>query len=60
MRPCPGPRPALVDRSKSIVVKDVKVFTLLPILHENIAKETTLYTDEARLVQETVRQLRRT
>lgn len=42
----------LIDRStgraKSIVVKDLKVSTLLPILRENIAKEATVYTDEAR------------
>lgn len=42
----------LVDRStgraKSIVVKDLRVSTLLPILRENIAKEATIYTDEAK------------
>lgn len=42
----------LVDRStgraKSIVVKDLKVSTLLPILRENIAKEAIVYTDEAK------------
>lgn len=42
----------LVDRAtgraKSIVVKGLKVATLLPILRENIAVEATVYTDEAR------------
>jgi len=42
----------LVDRAtgraKSIVVKDLKVSTLLPILRENIAAEAIVYTDEAR------------
>lgn len=42
----------LVDRnsgrSKSFVVADVKASTLLPILRENIAKEATVYTDEAK------------
>ena len=42
---------ALVDRStgraKSMVVDDLKAKTLLPILKENIAKEATVYTDEA-------------
>jgi len=42
---------SLVDRStgraKSIVVKDLKASTILPILRENIAKEATVYTDEA-------------
>ena len=42
----------LVDRTtgraKSIVVKDLKVSTLLPILRENIAEEAIVYTDEAR------------
>ena len=41
----------LVDRStgraKSIVVDDLKIKTLMPIIRENIAKEATLYTDEA-------------
>ena len=41
---------SLVDRStgraKSIVVKDLKASTILPILRENIAKEATVYTDE--------------
>lgn len=41
----------LVDRTtgqaKSIVVKDLKVSTLMPILYENIAKEAIVYTDEA-------------
>ena len=41
----------LVDRStgraKSIIVKDLKVSTLLPILQENIAAEAKVYTDEA-------------
>lgn len=43
---------ALVDRTtgraKSIVVDDVTKATLLPILRENIAKEATIYTDEAK------------
>ena len=43
---------ALVDRttgqSRSFVVKDVTKATLLPILRENIAKEATVYTDEAK------------
>ncbi len=43
---------SLVDRttgqSKSVVVKDVTKATLLPILRENIAKEATVYTDEAK------------
>ena len=42
----------LIDRStgraKSIVVKNLRVSTLLPILIENIAKEATVYTDEAK------------
>lgn len=42
---------SLVDRStgkaKSIVVKDLKTKTLLPILQANIAKEAVVYTDEA-------------
>jgi len=42
----------LVDRnsgkSKSFVVDNVKASTLLPILRENIAKEATIYTDEAK------------
>ena len=42
---------ALVDRStgraKSIVVDDLKAKTLVPILKDNIAKEATIYTDEA-------------
>ena len=42
---------SLVDRttgrSKSFVVKDVTKATLVPILHANIAKEATVYTDEA-------------
>lgn len=41
----------LVDRetgrAKSMVVDDLKQSTLLPILRENIAKEATIYTDEA-------------
>ena len=41
----------LVDRStgraKSMVVDNLKVATLLPILRANIAKEATVYTDEA-------------
>ena len=43
---------SLVDRTtgraKSIVVDDVTQATLLPILRENIAKEATVYTDEAK------------
>ena len=43
---------SLVDRNtgraKSIVVDDVTKATLLPILRENIAKEATVYTDEAK------------
>jgi transposase-like protein len=35
-------------RAKSIVVADVTKATLLPILRENIAKEATVYTDEAK------------
>lgn len=42
---------SLVDRStgqaRSIIVDDLKQSTLLPILRENIAKEATVYTDEA-------------
>ncbi|WP_426037498.1 IS1595 family transposase [Cypionkella sp. TWP1-2-1b2] len=42
----------LVDRAtgraKAIVVDDLKVATLLPIISENIAKEATIYTDEAK------------
>ena len=42
---------ALIDRdtgkAKSIVVDDLKAKTLVPILKENIAKEATVYTDEA-------------
>ena len=42
----------LVDRdtkqAKSIVVDDIKKATLVPILRENIAKEATVYTDEAK------------
>lgn len=41
----------LVDRdtgtAKNVVVDDVTRATLLPILQENIAKEATIYTDEA-------------
>lgn len=41
----------LVDRAtgkaKSMVVDDLKIKTLLPILKANIAKEATVYTDEA-------------
>ena len=41
----------LIDRTtgaaKSVVVKDLRVSTLLPILKANIAKEATVYTDEA-------------
>ena len=43
---------SLVDRStgraKSIVVDDVKAETLVPILRENIARETRVMTDEAK------------
>lgn len=43
---------SLVDRttgrSKSFVVNDVTKATLIPILHANIAKDATVYTDEAR------------
>ncbi|MGH1576388.1 IS1595 family transposase [Planktotalea sp.] len=43
---------SLVDRttgqSKSFVVKDVTKATLVPILKANIAKEATVYTDEAK------------
>lgn len=42
---------SLVDRgtgrAKSMVVDDLKATTLLPILRDNIAREATLYTDEA-------------
>jgi transposase-like protein len=42
---------SLVDRQskqvRSMVVDDLKTSTLLPILRENIAKETRLMTDEA-------------
>ncbi len=42
----------LVDRetkqAKSIVVDDLKKSTLIPILQENIAREATVYTDEAK------------
>lgn len=42
----------LVDRAtgraKAIVVDDLKVATLMPIIRENIAKEATIYTDEAK------------
>ena len=42
---------SLVDRStgraKSMVVDDLRSKTLVPILKENIAKEATVYTDEA-------------
>ena len=42
---------ALVDRdtgrAKSMVVDDLKAKTLVPILKANIAKEVTVYTDEA-------------
>jgi transposase-like protein len=41
----------LVDRTtgkaKSMVVDDLKVSTLMPIIRANVAKEATLYTDEA-------------
>ncbi len=43
---------SLVDRetsqAKSVVVKDLTKRTLYPILRENIAKEATIFTDEAR------------
>ncbi|WP_374425346.1 IS1595 family transposase [Paracoccus sp. (in: a-proteobacteria)] len=43
---------SLVDRTtgraKSIVVDNVTKATLLPILRENIAREATVYTDEAK------------
>lgn len=43
---------SLVDRttgqSKFVVVDDVTKATLLPILRKNIAKEATIYTDEAK------------
>lgn len=43
---------SLVDRTtgraKSIIVDDVTRATLMPILRENIAKEATVYTDEAK------------
>ena len=42
----------LIDRTsgkaKSIVIKDLRISTLLPILQANIAKEATVYTDEAK------------
>ena len=42
---------SLVDRTtgrvKSMMVDDLKAKTLVPILKENIAKEATVYTDEA-------------
>ena len=42
----------LVDRTtgraKAIVVDDLKVATLMPIIRENIDKEATIYTDEAK------------
>ena len=42
---------SLVDRAtgraRSMVVDDLKTTTLVPILRENIAKEATVYTDEA-------------
>ena len=42
---------ALVDltngRAKSMVVDELKANTLVPILKQNIAKEATVYTDEA-------------
>ena len=46
----------LVDReagrAKSFIVDDVKKSTVLPILRENIAKEATIYTDEATRYQQ--------
>jgi len=42
---------SLVDRdtgrAKSVVVKDLKKSTVLPILRENIAREARIYSDEA-------------
>ena len=42
---------SLVDRTtgraKSVVVKELRKSTLIPILRENIAKEATVYTGEA-------------
>jgi transposase-like protein len=42
----------LVDResgkAKSMVVDNLKISTLLPIIRENVAKEATIYTDEAK------------
>lgn len=42
---------SLVDRTtgraRNFVVDDLKASTLVPILRENIAKEATIYTDEA-------------
>ncbi|MBM9594467.1 IS1595 family transposase [Roseitranquillus sediminis] len=42
---------SLVDRTtgraRNFVVDDLKAATLVPILRENIAKEATIYTDEA-------------
>ena len=35
-------------QAKSAVVKDPGVFTLIPILRANIAREATVFTDEAR------------
>lgn len=37
----------VTGRAKSMVVDDLKISTLLPILKANIAKEATVYTDEA-------------
>ncbi len=34
-------------RAKSMVVDDLKASTLVPILKQNIAKEATVYADEA-------------
>jgi transposase-like protein len=43
---------SLVDRAtgraKSMVVDHLTIATVAPILHENIAREATLYTDEAK------------
>ncbi len=42
---------SLVDRStkraKSMVIDDLKAKTIIPILRDNIAKEATIYTDDA-------------
>ena len=42
---------SLVDRAsgqaRSVIVDDLKASTIVPILRDNIAKEATIYTDEA-------------